>query len=73
MAPPTQRRQFRHKGIPFVITTSGQDSTLTVNQKSIEFLKTPGKRFRTVLLPHAEFADLESLARSVIENDPSLQ
>jgi hypothetical protein len=67
----TQRRTLRHKSVPFVISTTGKTSALTVNGKPISVLKVANNKFRTRYLPHAEFSDVETLARALIEIYPS--
>ena len=69
----TQRRTLRHKNVPFVISTTGAASALAVNGKRISVVKQMNNKFRTRYLPYAEFNDLETLARAVIENHPTLR
>ncbi|MFY9937463.1 MAG: hypothetical protein WAK33_11340 [Silvibacterium sp.] len=63
----TQRRTLRHKNVPFVISTTGAASVLAVNGKRISVVKQKNNKYRTRYLPYAEFNDLETLARSVID------
>jgi hypothetical protein len=67
----TQRRTLRHKNLSFVISTTGKTSALTVNGKPISVVKMSNNKFRTRYLPHAEFKDVDTLARALIEVYPS--
>jgi len=69
----TQRQTLRYKSVPFIISTTGAASALTVNGKPISVVKLKNNRYRTRCLPHAEYKDVESLARAVIEAYPSVR
>jgi len=69
----TQRRTLRHGNVPFVISTTGATSALTVNGNPISVVKHDNNKYRTGYLPYAEFNDLETLAHAVIDVHPSLR
>lgn len=67
-----QRRTLRHKNVSAVISTTGKESTLTMNGNPVSFTKSKDNRFHTIHLPHAEFNDLETMARAIIDVYPSV-
>jgi hypothetical protein len=72
MAEAVQRRTLRHKNVPAVISSKGKESTLTVNGTPVSFTKSKDNKFHTIHLPHAEFKDLETMARAIIDVFPSV-
>jgi hypothetical protein len=72
MAEAKQVRTLKHRNVPFVISSSGATNTLTVNGKPVSVAKSKDNRYFTIALPHAEFKDLETMARALIEVYPTL-
>ena len=69
----TQRRTLRYKNVPFIISTTGAASALTVNGKPISVVKLKNNRYHTRRLPHGEYKDMEALAHALIEAYPSVR
>ena len=57
----------RHGGKLMISMIVGAASVLAVNGKRISVVKQKNNKYRTRYLPYAEFNDLETLARSVID------
>jgi hypothetical protein len=68
----SHRRTHKHRNVAFVISSSGSVETLTVAGQTISFTKSDKNRYHTIHLPHAQYHDLETMARALIELYPSL-
>jgi len=68
------KRLVSHKSHAIEITTGiagKQPEKMTIDGKNVAFLKHENGKYYTGLLPYSEFADLETMGKSLVEAHPS--